>query len=234
MEAQVRQTVDAGLRTLEVHPLLHAAPTLGGLGRFEAHSLVFGRALGRYLERRVARNLDRETPWAAAARLHLRIHQPFPRALERHLTENLGHTLYELGSLELGPRTRRWLSWAERAFQDGDPAHVHVMLVHGFEGLSQRLARRGAYLVKTLGGSPGVFERRHRGYECLLGAGAQDLRRLEPDRAAGILDGLRGMFEEAGAALNEWVETDPPRSRPRRAARRVSDRHPGDHPGSAA
>jgi hypothetical protein len=233
VEGAVLEIMNAGLAELEAHPVLARSPAPADLARFEAHSLIFARAFGRLLERRVARNLDRDAgELGQIARIHLRIHQPFPRALEAALVR-LGRPRAELERLELGPAGQRVLERAETALGARDVPGAHVLLLSGLECLTQLLAKRGADLAAAAGREAERYEARHDGHESLVFMGLRTLSRWPDAQTAHVPEALAALFRDAAPWLDTWAQP-PPERRRERARRRASRWGTGDLPDGAA
>lgn len=231
MQGAVLDVMNEGLRALEPHAALGADPDPWTLARYEMHMLAFAEGFGRLLERRVARNVDRDhAPLKAMARAHLRLHQPLPRLLRTQLV-NLGRPFPELEGLTPGAKTQACLKRAERSLDRRQPILSHILLVQGLECLTQLLTRRGVELAAALGGRVEPFEERHNGHESLLFLG---LETLVAENEKEVLSELKALFADAFGLLDEWYDEDPPQRRGRRARQRGEKWGTGDIPDDVA
>ncbi|MEL6185093.1 MAG: hypothetical protein AAFU79_10750 [Myxococcota bacterium] len=231
MEGAVLDVMNEGLRALEPHAVLDAEPHPWTLARFEMHMLAFAEAFGRLLEKRVARDVDRDhPPLKAMARAHLRLHQPLPRMLRTQLVR-LGRPYPELDSLTVGTKTQACLHRAAQALERRDPLLAHVLLVQGLECLTQLLTRRGVELAAALGGTVEPFEERHRGHESLLFLGLESLTTADE---AGVVSELEALYADAFGLLDEWFEEDPSHRPSRRPRQRGERWGTGDLPDEVA
>lgn len=236
MHGAILDAMNRGLHALEGHPLVVDEPSPQLLARFEMHALAFAEGFGRLLERRVARDIDRDIPsLSAIARFHLRLHSPLARGLQSQLV-SLGRSRAQLDALEVGPKTRACLDRAHLALEVRDPHLSHILLVQGLECMTQFLSRRGMEIAFALGGKAAPFEQRHHGHEDLLflGLDALSAAAYGANVQAKIVDELDHLFADAEELLEEWRSEEPGQRRRSRTRRRAERWGTNDLPNDVA